>query len=192
MLFFYFLQPSPQNIRSMLLYALKHYVDDERVRKLDIPAPESLPVMGIYHPDALSLFESFEAYRTWYGMRRPKTKGQRSKTNADALDPKSTIGLLLMRPQIVSDARKHYDGLIRAIEAEGLSVVPIISTLMDNREACEKFFVQEIDPHERRNATENARSLSGDFVDRGFQSIKETIHENTRNKITNRARVSQV
>src|SRR5437016_6538162 len=119
MLFCYFLQPSPQNIRSMLLYALKHYVDDERVRKLEIPAPQSLPVMGIYHPDALSLFESFEAYRTWYGMRRAKTKGQRSKTNADALDPKSTIGLLLMRPQIVSDARKHYDGLIRAIEAEG-------------------------------------------------------------------------
>src|SRR6266571_3565700 len=67
---------------------------------------------------------------------------QRTKTKADALDPKSTIGLLLMRPQIVSDARKHYDGLIRAIEAEGLSVMPIISTLMDNREACEKFFVQ--------------------------------------------------
>ncbi len=143
MLFCYFLQPSPQNIRSMLLYALKHYVDDERVRKLEIPPPESLPVMGIYHPDASSLFESFEAYRTWSGLRRPKTKDQRSKTRANALDPKSAIGLLLMRPQIVSDARKHYDGLIRAIETEGLSVVPVISTLMDNREACEKFFVQE-------------------------------------------------
>src|SRR6266567_4454423 len=143
MLFCYFLQPSPQNIRSMLLYALKHYVDDERVRKLEIPAPEWLPVMGIYHPDASSLFESFEAYRSWYGARRPKSKDQRSKAKADALDPKSTIGLLLMRPQIVSDARKHYDGLIRAIEAEGLSVIPAISTLMDNREACEKFFIEK-------------------------------------------------
>ena len=46
-----------------------------------------------------------------------------------------------MRPQIVSNSRKHYDGLIRAIEAEGLSVIPAISTLMDNRQACEKFFV---------------------------------------------------
>jgi magnesium chelatase subunit H len=46
-----------------------------------------------------------------------------------------------MRPQIVSNSRKHYDALIRAIEAEGLSVIPAISTLMDNREACEKFFV---------------------------------------------------
>jgi len=58
------------------------------------------------------------------------------------LAPESTIGLLLMRPQIVSNARKHYDSVIRAIEAEGLSVIPAISTFMDNREACEKFFVE--------------------------------------------------
>jgi magnesium chelatase subunit H len=31
--------------------------------------------------------------------------------------------------------------LIRAIEAEGLDVIPAISTLMDNRQACEKFFL---------------------------------------------------
>ncbi|HEX8890526.1 MAG TPA: cobaltochelatase subunit CobN, partial [Pyrinomonadaceae bacterium] len=53
-------------------------------------------------------------------------------------------GLLLMRPQIVSRTRKHYDALIRAIEAEGLQVLPAISTLMDNREACEKFFISEV------------------------------------------------
>jgi len=46
-----------------------------------------------------------------------------------------------MRPQIVSNSRKHYDALIRAIEAEGLDVIPAISTLMDNRQAGEKFFV---------------------------------------------------
>ena len=138
MLFCYFLQPSPQNIRSMLLYALKHYVDDERVRKVNIPAPESLPVMGNYHPDAPSLFERFEDYRGWYA-KRASLKGGHA---GPPLRSDETIGLLLMRPQIVSDARKHYDGLIRAIEAEGLSVMPAISTLMDNREACEKFFVE--------------------------------------------------
>src|SRR6185295_11768296 len=37
----------------------------------------------------------------------------------------------------------HYDALIRAIEAEGLSVIPALSTLMDNREAVNKFFVDE-------------------------------------------------
>ena len=60
-----------------------------------------------------------------------------------ALDPESTIGLLLMRPQVVSKTTRHYDALIRAIEAEGLSVIPALSTLMDNREACQKFFVED-------------------------------------------------
>jgi magnesium chelatase subunit H len=87
--------------------------------------------VAIYHPDAPALFESFEDYRKWYerAMKR-------------RLDPTRTIGLLLMRPQIISGARRHYDGLIRAIEAEGLAVLPAISTFMDNRDACRRFFVE--------------------------------------------------
>lgn len=142
MMFCYFLQPTPANIRSMLLYALKHYVDDERVRKIKIAPPESMPAVAIYHPDAPALFESFGSYEKWYQKFRSKFKDQSSKITPEPLNPKSTIGLLLMRPQIVSNARKHYDGLIRAIEAEGLSVIPAISTLMDNREACGKFFIE--------------------------------------------------
>ncbi len=140
MMFCYFLQPTPANIRSMLLYALKHYVDDERLKQIKIPPPESMPAVAIYHPDATTLFESFAAYEKWYTAHGQNEKGK-SEKGSKPLDPKSTIGLLLMRPQIVSNARKHYDGLIRAIEAEGLSVIPAISTLMDNREACGKFFI---------------------------------------------------
>jgi magnesium chelatase subunit H len=137
-LFCYFLQPTPANIRSMVLYAIKHYVPDERVAKSEIklPPPERMPAVAIYHPDAPALFESFAAYRKWY-ERRSNNKGKLA-LNADA-----TIGLLLMRPQIVSNTRKAYDGLIRAIEAEELAVLPVISTLMDNREACEKYFVDD-------------------------------------------------
>ncbi len=63
-----------------------------------------------------------------------------------------------MRPQIVSRTRKHYDGLIRAIEAEGLAVLPAISTLMDNREACAKFFVEEAESKEgRRQKAEGSK-----------------------------------
>lgn len=141
MMFCYFLQPTPANIRSMLLYALKHYVDDERLKQIKIPPPESMPAVAIYHPDAMTLFESFAAYEKWYTAQKQNKKGK-SEKGSKPLDPKSTIGLLLMRPQIVSNARKHYNGLIRAIEAEGLSVIPAISTLMDNREACGKFFIE--------------------------------------------------
>jgi magnesium chelatase subunit H len=137
-LFCYFLQPTPANIRSMLLYALKAYVPDARLKEVEIKLapPEAVPSVAIYHPDAPALFESFAGYRKWYARRAVKK-------NAGALVPEETIGLLLMRPQIVSGARRHYDHLIRAIEAEGLSVIPVLSTLMDNREACERYFVEE-------------------------------------------------
>jgi magnesium chelatase subunit H len=134
LLFGYFVQPTPNNIRSMLLHAIKHYAPGDH-RSIRIEPAEVLPVVGIYHPDAPSLFETFEEYKKWY---RRKRRG--------ALDPANSIGLLLMRPQIISEARQHYDGLIRAIEKEGLSVIPAISTFMDNREACLKFFVEDHRP----------------------------------------------
>src|SRR5882672_659871 len=72
----------------------------------------------------------------WGRVQSPKPKTL-------LLNPDSTIGLLLMPPQVVSKTTRHYDALIRAIEAEGLSVIPALSTLMDNREACQKFFVED-------------------------------------------------
>jgi magnesium chelatase subunit H len=129
-LFCYFLQPTPANIRSMVLYAIQHYMPgyEKRIRT---DAPVSLPATGIYHPDAPALFESFNTYQEWYERSRDRQ-----------LDPEQTIGLLLLRPQIISGACRHYDELIRSIESEGLAVVPAISTLMDNREASDAFFVE--------------------------------------------------
>src|ERR1044072_5916262 len=126
-LFCYFLQPTPAHIQSMLLYALVHYVPLPRLKKLRVAKPEQMPSVAIYHPKAKSLFRSFAEYRKWYGK---------------SLDPETTIGFLLMRPQVISKTTRHYDALIDSIEAEGLSVIPAIATLMDNREAVAKFFVE--------------------------------------------------
>ncbi|HYO92842.1 MAG TPA: cobaltochelatase subunit CobN, partial [Pyrinomonadaceae bacterium] len=167
-LFCYFLQPTPANIRSMVLYALKHYVPDERLRRarINVPLPESLPAVALYHPDAPSLFESYEAYAKWYG-RRAGINGTK------ALVANETIGLLLMRPQIVSRTRQHYDGLIRAIEAEGLSVLPAISTLMDNREACEKFFVGEVQsPKSKAQSQSDKKELTTDNGQRKTDAVR--------------------
>lgn len=138
-LFCYFLQPTPTNIRTMILFAVRNYVPDPRLQSLRIklPPPATMPSVAVYHPDAPGLFETFKAYQKWYQTR--SESGVRS--SKFRMNPETTIGLLLMRPQIVSNTRKHYDALIRAIEAEGLSVIAAISTLMDNRQACEKFFV---------------------------------------------------
>ncbi len=167
-IFCYFLQPTPANIRSMVLYALKEYVPNERLSTAKIEAtPEQLPSVAIYHPDASKLFESFVEYREWY-EKRPKSKVQGPKSSELGLDPESTIGLLLMRPQVVSRTTKHYDALIRAIEAEGLSVIPALSTLMDNREAVSKFFVDDIESkvqsNDRRPTTDDRPTDDGQLT----------------------------
>ena len=134
-LFCYFLQPTPANICSMLLYALKHYGGDPRLSRAEPPPPETVPALGVYHPDADSIFESFEAYRRWYDARARRMRAQ-------PLEPSKTVGLLLMRTNVVSGTRGHYDALVRAVEREGLAVLPVISTFMDNRDACTRFFVE--------------------------------------------------
>ena len=111
-LFCYFLQPTPRNIRSMILFALKHYVPDGRWRKLkiDIPAPEAMPSVAIYHPDAPK--RSRRSRDTASGLEaKSRVKVQSPKSKELTLDAESTIGLLLMRPQVVSKTTKHYDAL---------------------------------------------------------------------------------
>ena len=76
-LFCYFLQPTPQNIRMMLLFALKHYGSDPGLKAIEIEPPETMPSVAIYHPDAPALFESFADYQKWYVGRRQKEKGKR-------------------------------------------------------------------------------------------------------------------
>jgi magnesium chelatase subunit H len=170
----YFLQPTPSNIQSMILLALKEYAAGDRLGSIDIAQPEALPAVAIYHPDAPALFESFDTYQIWYQIHLSTTKVQSPKSLSDPLDPSSTIGLLLMRPQIVSNSRKHYDGLIRAIEAEGLSVIPAISTLMDNRQACEKFLIKEDSSQksgDRRSKTTDNGQRTNDHRDARISQI---------------------
>jgi magnesium chelatase subunit H len=138
-LFCYFLQPTPDNVGSMLLYALKHYGGDPRLSGVKVPPPEAVPAVGVYHPEADSIFESFEEYRRWHDARARRLKLQ-------PLEASKTVGLLLMRTNVVSGTRKHYDALVRAVEREGLAALPVISTFMDNRDACARFFVEQRKP----------------------------------------------
>ncbi|MCA1564895.1 MAG: cobaltochelatase subunit CobN [Acidobacteria bacterium] len=174
-IFCYFLQPTPANIRAMLLVALKHYAADRRFERIELPPPESMPAVAVYHPDAPALFESFESYRSWYERRAGKTGKMR-------LDSEKTVGLLLMRPQIVSGAHAHYDALIRAVEAEGLATVPAISTFMDNREACEMFFVEKT----------QATGRKGKGRARLKRTESGTVEQTDDSQAGRRSRVSQI
>ncbi len=192
-IFCYFLQPTPANIRAMVLCALKEYVPDAKLASaaISIPPPEHLPSVAIYHPDASQLFESFEEYQNWYLDKSPKSKVQSPKSPESILDPASTIGLLLMRPQVVSKTTKHYDALIRAIEAEGLSVIPALSTLMDNREAVSKFF---IDANESKVQSPKSKVKTKDQKPKTKDRRPKTKVQTTDNgqRTTDRSRVSQI
>jgi magnesium chelatase subunit H len=179
LLFACFLQPTPKNIRSMLLLAIKHYAKGD-YRRIKIDPPEAMPTVAIYHPDAGRLFETIEAYTKWYERKRRRP-----------LEADQTIGLLLMRPQIISDSRQHYDGLIRAIEAEGLSVIPAISTFMDNRDACNKFFVEVA---KREPATSKGAPPSAPLDGEQTPGAREKgAHEGTPlHELRGRSRVSQI
>ena len=85
-LFCYFLQPTPANIQSMLLYSLVHYVRDERLKKIRVPKPEQMPSVAIYHPDAPALFRTFAEYRKWYRKPLDPRIDDRSVVDAAAGD----------------------------------------------------------------------------------------------------------
>jgi cobalamin biosynthesis Mg chelatase CobN len=87
-LFCYFLQPTPANIQSMLLYSLVHYVRDERLKKIRVPKPEQMPSVAIYHPERRRCFGRLLSIES--GISEAFESSE------------STIGLLLMRPQVIS------------------------------------------------------------------------------------------
>ena len=193
-IFCYFLQPTPANVRAMILYALKEYVPDERLKRvrIKVPPPEHLPSVAIYHPDSTNLFEKFADYQKWYS-NRPKSIVQRPMSEHLLLDPESTVGLLLMRPQVVSQTTRHYDALIRAIEAEGLSVIPALSTLMDNREAVSKFFVDDSQAKVQRPKSSQKSKVQ--HPKSNGKDQKANAHSPTTDKgplTTDRSRVSQI
>jgi len=104
-LFCYFLQPTPANIQSMILYALKHYVPRKRLKQIKVKPPESMPSVAIYHPDSAALFESFDAYQKWYVRRVQKNGGavnlaKKGGHSGSPLRAEGTIGLLLMRDMV--------------------------------------------------------------------------------------------
>ena len=53
-----------------------------------------------------------------------------------------TVGLLLLRSYLLAKNTGHYDGVIAALEARGLSVVPAFAAGLDSRPAIERFFTR--------------------------------------------------
>lgn len=121
----YWLAGSEDNVENLIRYFIARYVPGHE--KLGYQPPQAYPEVGVYHPKlALRMAEERKA------LPKPGQKG--------------TVGLLLMRSYVLSKDTGHYDGMIAAMEAQGLNVVPAFATGLDARPAIRKFFMTDGKP----------------------------------------------
>jgi magnesium chelatase subunit H len=127
----YWLAGSEENIVNMVRFLIGRYAAGPRasLQSADkIAPPVEYPEVGLYHPRLKSRF----------------TVNVQELPAAGATGPeKGTVGLLLLRSYLLAGNCGHYDGVIAALEARGLRVLPAFSAGLDARPAIEKFFTRD-------------------------------------------------
>jgi magnesium chelatase subunit H len=123
----YLLAGSEKNIANAVRFLIDRYAAGSRAHlrgKMNPAAPEEFPETGLYHPAMKpSVSERIETL--------PKSAGNRP-----------TVGLLVLRSYITSGDSGHYDGVISALEARGLRVVPAFASGLDARAAIKRYFMR--------------------------------------------------
>ncbi len=121
----YFLAGSEENMVNLARMMIERYAPEWRgAAAPSARAPVEYPEVGIYHPRLPHRISASAA-----DLPRPTA------------DCKGTVGVLVFRSYVLSDDALHYDGVIAALEARGLRVIPAFSSGLDARPAIEKFFV---------------------------------------------------
>ena len=122
----YWLAGSDDNLANLVAFLVNRYADGPRRHlrgTLKAGDPVEYPEVGVYHPRLPGrMATSVE------GLARV-SKGSRG-----------TVGLLVMRSYILANNTEHYDGVIAALEARGLAVLPAFASGLDARPAVDAFF----------------------------------------------------
>ena len=125
----YWLAGSDQNVADLVRFLVGRYATGPRAILRDsVKAgdPVAYPDVGLYHPKS-----KHRISETLDGLPTFATPG------------KGKVGLLLMRSYVLGGDTGHYDGVIDALEARGLDVVPAFAAGLDARPAVEKFFMAD-------------------------------------------------
>ena len=131
----YWLAGSEQNVANMVRFLVDRYADGPRrgLRGLaKMVEPVEYPEVGVYHPRLAHAKASGRLAATLDALPTVATSGKRG-----------TVGLLLMRSYLLAGNADHYDGVITAMEARGLRVVPAYATGLDSRPAIDAFFIKD-------------------------------------------------
>ncbi len=125
----YLLAGSDENIANLIRFLVRRYAMGERecLRQAVKPAdPKHYPDVGLYHPQL-----------------KDRVTDDLAKMKSVLPASGGTIGLLLMRSYILADNTAHYDGVITALEAKGLKVVPAFASGLDARPAIDAYFMKD-------------------------------------------------
>jgi magnesium chelatase subunit H len=128
----YWLAGSQQNIGNLVHMLVHRYASGPRagLRALAKPHPPlEYPELGVYHPRMVGEGVNNGMSADLDRLPRVATSGKRG-----------TVGLLVMRSYLLAGNSAHYDGVITALEARGLRVIPAFATGLDSRPAIERFF----------------------------------------------------
>ena len=119
----YWLAGSEENLANLVRMLVGRYCAGAKQALAPVAAPIMYPDVGLYHPDVPG--------RMTEDLLALPVRGLAG-----------TVGLLLLRSYLVSGNAAHYDGVIAAMEARGLRVVPAFASGLDSRPAIERFFMR--------------------------------------------------
>ncbi|MGJ4928907.1 magnesium chelatase subunit H [Bradyrhizobium sp. HKCCYLS2038] len=124
----YWLAGSEQNFANMVRFLVGRYADGPRAAlrgKLKAAEPVSYPDVGLYHP------------------RMKQRIAERIDELPAPPKPVGRVGVILMRSYLLAANTAHYDGVIAALEARGLAVVPVFACGLDSRPSIERYFQKD-------------------------------------------------
>jgi magnesium chelatase subunit H len=130
----YWLSGSQDNVANMARMLIERYADGARRSlrgAIKAAAPVEYPDVGVYHPRLAT--------------RMAKSAQELPALRSDAASS-GTVGVLLLRSYLLAGNTAHYDGVIEAIEARGLRVVPVYASGLDARPAIDAFFMRDGKP----------------------------------------------
>jgi magnesium chelatase subunit H len=124
----YWLAGSEENFASLVKFLVGRYADGPRSPlrgKISSADPAAYPELGLYHHKlAKRIVTRIEELPTL-----PQATGR--------------VGVLVMRSYLLAGNTAHYDGVLEALEARGLHVIPAFASGLDSRPAIEQFFIRD-------------------------------------------------
>ncbi len=127
----YWLGGSEENVGNLVRFLVDRYAAGPRAAlrgSLKVAPPVDYPEVGVYHPRLKG---------------RMADDAARLPTMVSDAKAQGRVGLLLLRSYLLAGNTGHYDGVIAALEVQGLQVVPAFAAGLDARPAIERFFMKD-------------------------------------------------